>query len=33
MRNAVALVKGSGCPLKGIAAELGVSYWNLRDWT
>lgn len=32
-RNAVALVKESGRPLKEIAAELGVSYWNLRDWT
>jgi len=32
-RNAVALVKSSGRPLKEIAAELGVSHWNLRDWS
>ena len=32
-RNAVALVENSGRPLKEIAAELGVSHWNLRDWT
>jgi len=32
-RNAVALVENSGSTLKEIAAELGVSYWNLRDWT
>jgi len=32
-RNAVALVESSGRPLKEIAAELGVTYWNLRDWT
>ena len=32
-RNAVALVKSSGRPLKEIAGELGVSYWNLRDWS
>ena len=32
-RNAVALVESSGRPLKEIATELGVSYWNLRDWT
>ena len=32
-RNAVALVESSGRSLKEIAAELGVSHWNLRDWT
>ena len=32
-RNAVALVESSGRPLKEIAAELGVTHWNLRDWT
>jgi transposase len=32
-RNAVALVESSGRPLSEIAAELGVSHWNLRDWT
>ena len=32
-RNAAALVENSGRSLKEIAAELGVSYWNLRDWT
>ena len=32
-RNAVALVQSSGRPLKEIAVELGVSYWNLRDWS
>jgi transposase len=32
-RNAVALVESSGRPLKELAAELGVSQWNLRDWT
>ena len=32
-RNAVALVESSGRPLNEIAAELGVSHWNLRDWT
>ena len=31
-RNAVALVESSGRPLSEIAAELGVSHWNLRDW-
>jgi len=29
----VALVESSGRPLKEIAAELGVTHWNLRDWT
>jgi transposase len=32
-RNAVALVESSERSLKEIAAELGVSHWNLRDWT
>ena len=32
-RNAVALVESSGRPLREIAGELGVSHWNLRDWT
>jgi transposase len=32
-RNAVALVESSGRSLSQIAAELGVSHWNLRDWT
>ena len=32
-RNAVALCESSGRPLSEIAAELGVSHWNLRDWT
>jgi transposase len=31
-RNAVALVESSGRPLNEIAAELGCSHWNLRDW-
>ena len=32
-RNAVALVESSGRSLKELATELGVSHWNLRDWT
>ena len=32
-RNAVALVESDGRSLREIAAELGVSHWNLRDWT
>jgi transposase len=32
-RNAVALLESSGRSLKEIALELGVSHWNLRDWT
>jgi transposase len=32
-RNAVALVQSSGRPLSELATELGVSHWNLRDWT
>ena len=31
-REAVALVQSSDEPLAQIAAELGVSQWNLRDW-
>ena len=31
-RQAVALMETSGRPLREIAAELGVSHWNLRDW-
>jgi transposase len=32
-RQAVALVESNrGRPLREIAAELGVSVWNLRDW-
>ena len=32
-RHAVALLESSGRSLKEIAAELGVTHWNLRDWT
>ena len=32
-RQAVALVESSERSLKEIAAELGASHWNLRDWT
>ncbi len=31
-RQAVALVQTSGRSLIEVAAELGVSHWNLRDW-
>ena len=31
-RNAVALCESSGRPLSEMAAELGISHWNLRDW-
>jgi transposase len=31
-RAAVELLVNSGKPIKQIAAELGVSIWNLRDW-
>jgi transposase len=31
-RQAVALVETSGKPRSEIAAELGVSYYNLCDW-
>ena len=30
--QAVALLETSGRSLREIAAELGVSHWNLRDW-
>ena len=32
-RRAVALLESIGRPLKELAAELGVTHWNLRDWT
>jgi len=31
-RQAVGLVQTSGRSLNQVAAELGVSHWNLRDW-
>jgi len=31
-KQAVALVQTSGRSLNQVAAELGVSHWNLRDW-
>jgi transposase-like protein len=31
-RSAVELLVSSGKPARQIAAELGVSSWNLRDW-
>jgi len=31
-REAVALLLQSGKSAKQLAAELGVSHWNLRDW-
>src|SRR5277367_2712681 len=31
-RQAVALVETCGRSLNQVAAELGVSHWNLRDW-
>ena len=31
-REAVALVEGSGQPLREMAEQLGISHWNLRDW-
>ena len=31
--QAVALLESSGRSLQEIAAELGVTHWNLRDWT
>ncbi|MGB8170211.1 MAG: transposase, partial [Chthoniobacteraceae bacterium] len=32
-RSAVALVESSGRSLREIATEMGVTHWNLRDWT
>jgi len=31
-REAVALAESSGRPLSEVAAQLGISHWNLRDW-
>jgi transposase len=31
-KQAVALVETGGRSLSQVAAELGVSHWNLRDW-
>jgi transposase len=31
-RDAVALVESTGKPLGEIAAQLGITHWNLRDW-
>ena len=31
-KQAVALLETSGRSLNQVAAELGVSHWNLRDW-
>src|SRR5580692_1774987 len=31
-KQAVALLESSGRSLNQVAAELGVSHWNLRDW-
>jgi transposase len=31
-REAVALLESSEEPLSALAARLGVSHWNLRDW-
>src|SRR5579884_4188730 len=31
-RDAVAIVESTGRPMSEIARELGVTYWNLRDW-
>ena len=31
-KRAVALVESSGGSLNQIAAQLGISHWNLRDW-
>ena len=30
--DAIALVKSTGQPLGEIAAQLGITHWNLRDW-
>jgi transposase len=31
-REAVALVESSGRSLSEVAAQLGITHWNLRDW-
>jgi transposase len=31
-REAVALVESSGQSLSQVAAQLGITHWNLRDW-
>jgi transposase len=31
-RDAVALLESTGEPLAQIAAQLGCTHWNLRDW-
>jgi len=31
-RDAVALIESTGEPLAKLAAQLGVTHWNLRDW-
>jgi transposase len=31
-RDAVALLESTGEPLSKVAAQLGVTHWNLRDW-
>ena len=31
-RDALALVNSTGKPLGEIAAQLGITHWNLRDW-
>jgi transposase len=31
-RNAVALVHSTGKPLSELAAQLGITHWNLREW-
>lgn len=32
-RDAVALALKGDKPLKQLARDLGISHWNLRDWT
>lgn len=31
-RDAVALVHSSNLPLNELAAQLGITHWNLREW-
>ena len=31
-KQALALVQTSGRSLSAVAAQLGISHWNLRDW-